>query len=166
MSSLGAGSDISNREETVTYQSGANLYERLCKKAPSGITLERSNHLSVCRGLKKGKTRGHCGLGFFCLFLISFGLGTCEAKENGSFKRNRGGGNKLKSFAIPATCDVASPCRWHILVASRVLSGWRPALCCATEKRQDQILELQVVESNSRTAGNANMGCKEVVLKS
>lgn len=80
--------------------------------------------------------------------------------------RNRGSRIELKSSAVQATCDVASPCRRHILVASRVLSGWRPALCCATEKRQIQILELQVVESNSRTAVNANMGCKEVVLKS
>lgn len=38
-------------------------------------------------------------------------------------------------------------------------------MCCGTEKRQDQILELQVVESNSRTAGNANTGCEEVVKR-
>lgn len=142
MSSLAAKSDISNREETITNQSGANLYLRDCKKATSGITLER------CVGdSRMGKPMATMGWGLVFFFSISFVLGTSEARENESFKRNRGGRNKVKSFAVPATCDVASPRESHILVASRVLSGWRPALCCATEKRQDQILELQVVKS-------------------
>lgn len=59
--------------------------------------------------------------------------------------------------------------KWNILVAFRLLSGWKPTLWYAAENRQNQILELkglQVVESSSRTADNANVGCEEVVLKS
>lgn len=118
--------------------------------------------MSVRRGLEKGKAHGHYALGlFFFFFFVSFGLGTCEAKGNRIFKRNRGGRNKIKGFEVPASpCDTASPCERQILVSSRVLSGWRPALCWATEKRQDQILQLQAVESNSRTATKQIWGAR------
>lgn len=67
----------------------------------------------MCRGVKKGKTWGGGSL-----FIIPVGLGTCKAKEDGSFKRSRGARDKPKSLAVMLAAHVKG-----ILVAPGVLSG-------------------------------------------
>lgn len=72
MSSLGARSDISNREETITKQSGASLYLRDCVRRQFLGLLWKGAIISVCVGLKKGKTHGQYGLVFFFFFPVFF----------------------------------------------------------------------------------------------